>query len=261
MDAWLRNFGNNIAQAGATIHTSLDTFGQNAGRALDAWGKDVGQHLDPNHPVRLAMEVTGSASFFAAEQTSRALGAAGRQTERCVTEAYNWCVTQVPWEQLAHEVQVAIQNKAEELHVVAAAQTVFRVTKEVPGEIQDWIEKHPHQTVFMVLAGAVFFAPGLITVPMLASLGFTAEGVVGGELASFSILFSVGVVVGETRKLIQCEGSAAAVMQSMIGPVQTRSIFALLQSTAAGGSGAAVVNGLATATAGVAIVAAAAAAN
>lgn len=65
--------------------------------------------------------------------------------------------------------------------LVAAAQTVFCVSKEVPREILEWIEKHPGQTAFIIIAGTVFFVPELITVPVLWSLGFTKEGVVGGE--------------------------------------------------------------------------------
>lgn len=38
--------------------------------------------------------------------------------------------------------------------------------------------------------------------------------------------------------------SAATAIQSLIGPVQTASLFALLQSAGAGGVGLAVVNGM-----------------
>lgn len=111
MDAWLRNFGTNLAHAGATIHAHLDSFGQDTGRRLDAWGKDVGQHMDPSHPVHQAMVIAGSVSFVAANEASRVLGVARQQTQHSVTGAYNnvhWYVTQVPWEQLAQEVQVVV---------------------------------------------------------------------------------------------------------------------------------------------------------
>ena len=55
----------------------------------------------------------------------------------------------------------------------------------------------------------------------------------------------------EKANQILCKGSAAAAMQSIIGPVQAQSIFALVQSAATGGVGLAVINGMISAGAGV----------
>jgi hypothetical protein len=56
-----------------------------------------------------------------------------------------------------------------------------------------------------------------------------------------------------SKKANQIIGSAAAAIQSMIGPVKSGSVFSLLQSAAAGGSGFAVVNGMVATSAGVGI--------
>jgi hypothetical protein len=56
---------------------------------------------------------------------------------------------------------------------------------ELPQEVLDWIKEHPHQTVFHVVSGVVFFAPGVITTPittpLLSWLGFSASGPVAGK--------------------------------------------------------------------------------
>lgn len=170
----------------------------------------------------------------------------------------------------------------------AAKQAVWRIQEaELPREIGDWIASHPGQTAFMFAAGAVFFAPSLITVPVLESLGFTVGGVTAGEFdihirprpflptlpilcppSILSLHFSSrhlwekrmreGKKQNESEKLIKPPGSAAAFVQAMIGNVATGSVFALLQSAAAGGAGEAALNGMTMATAGIAIGAAAA---
>jgi hypothetical protein len=239
MDSWFRNVGNALAGTGKAIHDHLDRFGQNSGRALDAWGQEVGKNLDPDHPLRLAMEKTGQVSFNMATQTLRFLDGVGQGTEIAVTGAYNHVhahASQVDWDNLSQEAKDWILHKAQELGVAvspAATQTVFCIKNaHLPQEIGRWIAEHPGQTTFFVVAGTVMVAPSLISVPVLWSLGFTAEGVAAG--------------------------SAAAAVQAMIGPVASGSIFALLQSAAAGGAGMAVVNGMVAGTAGVGIAAVAA---
>lgn len=59
--------------------------------------------------------------------------------------------------------------------------------------------------------------------------------------------------VTRTKKADRTKGSAAAAIQSMIGLVKAGSIFSLLQSAGAGGSGLAVVNGMVSASAGIGI--------
>ncbi|KAH7085234.1 hypothetical protein BKA63DRAFT_559876 [Paraphoma chrysanthemicola] len=231
MDFWLRNVGCNIANAGKIIHDSLDGFGQTAGNALDAWGKHVGKDLDPSHPIHIAMTKTGEFSFGTARHTLRSLDHLGQQTEKSVTEAYNHAhhhVAQVDWDALAHEVRRQIESSAKGLGIAVAdaATHVFRIAEsDLPDAIKHWIAEHAGQTAFILVAGVVFFAPFLIRVPVLVSLGFAASGVAAG--------------------------SAAAAIQSMIGPVMAGSIFSLLQSAGAGGAGLAVVNQAVSTTAGV----------
>lgn len=186
MDFWLRNVGCGIANAGKIIHDNLNGFGQNAGNALDAWGKHVGKDLDPSHPVHIAMTKTGEFSFGTARQTLRSLDHLGQQTEKSVTEAYNHAhhhISQVNWDALAHEVRRQIENSAKDLGIAvsAAATHVFSIAEsDLPDAIKHWIAEHAGQTAFIVVAGVVFFAPFLIRVPVLMSLGFAASGVAAG---------------------------------------------------------------------------------
>ncbi|KAH8707529.1 hypothetical protein GQ44DRAFT_830966 [Phaeosphaeriaceae sp. PMI808] len=233
MDSWFRSAGCGIAHAGKIIHDSLDDFGQNAGNALDSWGKQMGKDLDPSHPIHIAMTKTGEISFGAARESLRYLDGFGQQSEKSVSEAYNQAhqyISEVDWDTLSQEVRAWIGSLAKELGIAVSVATtnVFCIAKpHIPEEVAQWIVEHPGQTTFIIIAGAVFFAPFLITVPVLSSLGFATNGVAAG--------------------------SAAAAIQSMIGPVKAGSIFSLLQSAAAGGSGLAVVNGIVSTSAGVGI--------
>ncbi|KAK4240944.1 hypothetical protein C8A03DRAFT_30913 [Achaetomium macrosporum] len=216
MGAWLRNIGLAIAVTavnGNLIHDSLDGFGQNAGNTLEVWGKDMGRNFDSNHPIHIAMTKTGEFSFAAAEGTLGALDWFGTsiQTAIGLYELYQQ-VPQIDWDRLSRE-----------------ARNVFSVQRatDLPKEIAQWIVDHPGQTAFLTVGGVVFFAPHLVTVPVLASLGFTADGVAAG--------------------------SAAAALHSMIGTVSVGSIFTLLQSAGAGGAGLAVVNVLVSTGAGAAV--------
>jgi hypothetical protein len=186
MDFWLRSAGCGIANAGKIIHDGLDDFGQKTGNALDSWGKQMGKDLDPSHPIHIAMTKAGEVSFSTARESLRYLDRAGQQTEKSVSEAYSQAhqhISEVDWDQLSWEVRVWIENTAKELGITAstAAKNVLYVAKShLPEEVAQWITEHPGQTTFIVIAGAVFFAPFLIRVPVLYSLGFTTNGVAAG---------------------------------------------------------------------------------
>ncbi|KAK3310020.1 uncharacterized protein B0T15DRAFT_488717 [Chaetomium strumarium] len=222
MGAWFRNVGRAMAAAGKAIHDDLNGFGQNAGAALDGWGKDVGRKFDPNHPVRIGMAKAGEISFGAANGTLQALDHIGKNTEIAVNGAYenlHQQVSRVDWDKLSQAAKDWVENIAKTLAlpVAVAAEKVFSVPQDIlPKEIVQWIDDHPAQTAFLIVAGVVFFAPHLVTVPVLESLGFTADGVAAG--------------------------SAAAALHSMIGQVQAGSIFSLMQSAGAGGAPAAVAD-------------------
>ncbi|MCJ1397288.1 hypothetical protein MMC11_000480 [Xylographa trunciseda] len=86
-------------------------------------------------------------------------------------------------------------------------------------EIKGWIQEHPYQTAFYVANGIVFISPGLVTTPLLGLMGF---GSLGPKAAS-----------------------AASAYQATIGNIPKGATFALLESAAAGGYGAGIVNGVA----------------
>ena len=69
---------------------------------------------------------------------------------------------------------------------------------------------------------------------------------------------SISIYIRRKNKADSAEGSTAAAIQSMISPVQTRSIFSLLQSAGAGGSGLTVVDAIVSTGAGVGLSAVAA---
>jgi hypothetical protein len=187
MDLWLRGVGCGIANAGKVIHDSLDGFGQNAGNALDSWGKEMGKDLDPSHPIHIAMTKTGEFSFATARESLRLLDHFGQQTEKSITETYNQThqhLSEVDWDKLSQEVRVWIEFTAKELGIAVsvAAQNVLCIAKShLPKEIAQWVVEHPGQTTFIIVAGFVFFAPFLIRVPVLSSLGFATNGVAAGE--------------------------------------------------------------------------------
>jgi hypothetical protein len=186
MDQWLRNVGYGMANAGKIIHDSLDDFGQKTGKALDAWGKEVGKDLDPSHPIHIAMTRTGEFSFGAASETLRILDRFGQRTEQSVSDTYNQAhqhISNVDWDKLSQEARGRIGSTANELGIavsVAAKNVLCIPESHLPQAIAQWIAEHPGQTTFIVVGGAVFFAPFLIRVPVLTALGFTTSGVVAG---------------------------------------------------------------------------------
>ncbi len=193
MDSWLRNVGSGLANAGKVTHDSLYNFGQNAGTALDSWGKEMGKDLDPNHPLHIAMTKTGEISFAVARGSLRHLDGFGQHTEKSVTQAYGQLhqhVSKMDWQKLPSEARAWVECTATNLGIAvsAAKKNVLGIKEaELPGEIAQWIRDHPGQTAFIIAAGIVFFAPDLITAPVLASLGFTAGGVAAGELDTLTV--------------------------------------------------------------------------
>ncbi|OCK88836.1 uncharacterized protein K441DRAFT_700252 [Cenococcum geophilum 1.58] len=87
--------------------------------------------------------------------------------------------------------------------------------KNLPTDVTDWIIAHPYQTAFHVAGGVVFFAPGLVSTPLLGALGWTS---IGPRAAS-----------------------VAAGIQATLGTGAAGGIFATLESAAMGGYGVAPV--------------------
>jgi hypothetical protein len=89
----------------------------------------------------------------------------------------------VDWDKLSQEVRAWIEHTAKELGIavsVAAKNVLYIAESHLPVGVAQWIVEHPRQTTFIVVAGAVFFAPFLIRVPVLKSLGFATKGVAAG---------------------------------------------------------------------------------
>ncbi|WWC73178.1 uncharacterized protein I206_107144 [Kwoniella pini CBS 10737] len=80
----------------------------------------------------------------------------------------------------------------------------------------EYAKEHPYQTAGIVGTTVVVACPTLVVGPVLSAVGMTSNGV--------------------------SAGSIAAGIQSTIGNVQTGSLYATLQSAAAGGGGLGIVN-------------------
>ena len=57
--------------------------------------------------------------------------------------------------------------------------------EHLPTDVTDWIIAHPYQTAFHVVGGVVFFAPGLVSTPLLGALGWTSVGPRAGTILIF----------------------------------------------------------------------------
>ncbi|KAL8916680.1 MAG: hypothetical protein Q9208_008380 [Pyrenodesmia sp. 3 TL-2023] len=110
-------------------------------------------------------------------------------------------------------------GKALELAKVKATELDL---KQVASDIGIWLEHHPWKAAFYAASAIGFFAPEILSLPALEALGFGLAGVrADGGLA----------------------GSLAAKIQSVIGDVAARSVFAIWQSARVGRYGVEYVNG------------------
>ncbi|KAL9631093.1 MAG: hypothetical protein Q9204_004395 [Flavoplaca sp. TL-2023a] len=98
------------------------------------------------------------------------------------------------------------ESKAKELHL-----------DQVASDIETWVKAHPWKAAFYAASALSFFAPEILSLPALEALGFGFAGVRAGSMA--------------------------AKIQSVIGPVAARSVFAIWQSARMGGYGVEYVNG------------------
>ncbi|KAL9610000.1 MAG: hypothetical protein Q9167_005273 [Letrouitia subvulpina] len=88
---------------------------------------------------------------------------------------------------------------------------------QVAIDIQNWVNRHPWKAAFYAASAVGLFAPEILSIPALEALGFGVEGVRAGSIA--------------------------ARVQSVIGPIAARSVFAIWQSARMGGYGVENVNG------------------
>ncbi|KAL8660126.1 MAG: hypothetical protein Q9202_006782 [Teloschistes flavicans] len=104
-----------------------------------------------------------------------------------------------------------------EMLQLARAKALELHLDRVASDIETWIQQHPWKAAFYAASAIAFFAPEIISIPALEALGFGLGGVRAGSMA--------------------------AKIQSMIGPVAARSVFAIWQSARMGGYGVEYVNG------------------
>ncbi|KAL8867719.1 MAG: hypothetical protein Q9174_005476, partial [Haloplaca sp. 1 TL-2023] len=88
---------------------------------------------------------------------------------------------------------------------------------EVASDIETWLKAHPWKAAFYAAGAIGFFAPEILSLPALEALGFGITGVRAGSIA--------------------------AKIQSVIGDVAAKSVFAIWQSARMGGYGVEYVNG------------------
>ena len=115
--------------------------------------------------------------------------------------------------------------KAEELNLT-----------QVASDIESWLKHHPWMAAFYAASAIGFFAPEILSLPALEALGFGLAGVRAGISKSFTFESSRTDQNGRS-------GSLAAKVQSVIGDVAARSVFAIWQSARVGGYGVEYVNG------------------
>jgi hypothetical protein len=55
--------------------------------------------------------------------------------------------------------------------------------QNAPTAVIEWIAAHPGQTALYVVEGVIFFSPAALTGPVLAALGWGAQGPIAGLMA------------------------------------------------------------------------------
>ena len=107
-------------------------------------------------------------------------------------------------------------------------------------DIERLVEEHPWKAAFYTASFIGFFAPEILSIPALEALGFGAVGVRAGTIF---LLIPWRYCKASSVLIFECSGSIAANVQSVIGPIAARSVFAIWQSARMGGYGVANVNG------------------
>lgn len=125
-------------------------------------------------------------------------------------------------------------GKALELAKVKAKELDLQ---QVASDIELWVEHHPWKAAFYAASAIGFFAPEILSIPALEALGFGLAGVRAGTSKLLNL--------GDFHANGGCgrSGSLASKVQSVIGDVAARSVFAIWQSARIGGYGVEYVNG------------------
>ncbi|TLD24566.1 hypothetical protein E2P81_ATG11902 [Venturia nashicola] len=113
---------------------------------------------------------------------------------------------------IKYSIGTAIQSVVSRL--IGAAEIIVKSMDEA----KKWIIENPGKTAILIISGTTVVAPGFIAGSALELFGFGVGGVGSGTLA--------------------------AGLHAVLGDVAAGSVFAVLQSAGAGGTGLAVVNGV-----------------
>ncbi|KAL9594511.1 MAG: hypothetical protein Q9219_006993 [cf. Caloplaca sp. 3 TL-2023] len=136
-----------------------------------------------------------------------------------------------------HEAWFNEMSLGKALELAKAKATELEL-KQVASDIESWVEHHPWKAAFYTASAVSIFAPEILSLPALEALGFGLAGVRAGVSNSLTFLKSLMLTRVGGRL-----GSLAAKIQSVIGPVAARSVFAIWQSARMGGYGVEYVNG------------------
>ncbi|KAL8941988.1 MAG: hypothetical protein Q9216_001921 [Gyalolechia sp. 2 TL-2023] len=107
---------------------------------------------------------------------------------------------------------------------------------QVALDIESWVQHHPWKAAIYTVSALGLFAPEIISIPALEALGFGLVGVRAGK-PGYSLFND------HAHQNTLCLGTIAAKIQSVIGPIAARSVFAIWQSARMGGYGVEYVNG------------------
>ncbi|TID16477.1 hypothetical protein E6O75_ATG11595 [Venturia nashicola] len=129
---------------------------------------------------------------------------------------------------IKYSIGTAIQSVVSRL--IGAAEIIVKSMDEA----KKWIIENPGKTVILIISGTTVVAPGFIAGSALEFFGFAVGGVGGGWFFLGGVGFGTDVLIG----------TLAVGLHAVLGDVAAGSVFAVLQSAGAGGTGLAVVNGV-----------------
>jgi hypothetical protein len=109
--------------------------------------------------------------------------------------------------------------------VRAIKDTISNILHRFAPPIIRYIIAHPIRTLGHIVSGLLLIAPGAVTGPLLALIGFGRNGIIAGE--------GHNTIKNERNYTdVEMTGSVAASAQSAMGTISAGSTFAVLQSAA-----------------------------
>ncbi|KAL8992064.1 MAG: hypothetical protein Q9169_007400 [Polycauliona sp. 2 TL-2023] len=193
------------------IVTATSTLGMIVGALSDHGNQATALSMVPNphgqQRVLLDHPVDGSASRIEDDK-------AGAPKE--ILLSIDNGLSTVPADQGIHDTSLDVWFLGQALDL-AKTKAVELHLDQVATDIETWVKAHPYKATFYLASALSLVAPEIISLPALEALGFGFAGVRAGSMA--------------------------AKIQSVIGDVAARSVFAIWQSARMGGYGVEYVNG------------------